>query len=125
ADLRARGGHSMSAMPDATLTQSIAALRAQGTSDLLPAILAEASNAQAMIDELGALLGLPVLRMHALATWQPRFDELAFTECARRTSTWKATRRDSRSSSAWTACSPRCAASTAPSLLLNRSVASR
>jgi general secretion pathway protein E len=36
------------------------------------------------VEELGAMLELPVRRMQALAAWQPRFELLPFTECARR-----------------------------------------
>jgi general secretion pathway protein E len=72
------------ALASAPVAQRIAALHAQGMVDLLPALAAAAPDAQALTDELGALLDLPVLRMQALAAWQPRFDRLAFTECARR-----------------------------------------
>ena len=68
----------------APVAQRIAALRAQGLVDLLPALVAEAPDAQALTDGLGVLLDLPVLRMQALMAWQPQFDRLAFTECARR-----------------------------------------
>jgi general secretion pathway protein E len=68
----------------APVAQRIAALRAQGLVDLLPALVADTPDAQALTDELGALLDLPVLRMQALAAWQSQFDRLAFTECARR-----------------------------------------
>jgi general secretion pathway protein E len=64
--------------------QRIAALRAQGVVDLLPALATEAADSQNLTDELGALLDLPVLRMQALSTWSPQLDRLPFTECARR-----------------------------------------
>ncbi|MFZ5551243.1 MAG: GspE/PulE family protein [Pseudomonadota bacterium] len=66
------------------LAQRIAAIRSQGEADVLPALLATADDAQALVDELGALLQLPVQRMQALVAWEPRFDRLPFTECARR-----------------------------------------
>jgi general secretion pathway protein E len=67
-----------------TLVQRIAAIRSQGEADVLPALLATAAEAQALIDELGALLQLPVQRMQTLVEWEPRFEQLPFTECARR-----------------------------------------
>jgi general secretion pathway protein E len=67
-----------------SLPRRIAALRSQGVADMLPALVLEAADAQALTDELGALLDLPVLRMQALSAWQPQFDRLPFTECARR-----------------------------------------
>jgi general secretion pathway protein E len=66
------------------LVQRIAAIRSQGEADVLSALVATAGEAQAVIDELGALLQLPVQRMQTLAAWQPRFEQLPFTECARR-----------------------------------------
>src|SRR5207249_278792 len=88
ADLRTGRGDPMStatiASPPVTLAQCIAALRAQGTSDLMPALLADAADPQVLVDELGALLGLPVQRMQSLAAWQPQFECLPFAECARR-----------------------------------------
>ena len=68
----------------APVAQRIAALRAQGLVDLLPTLATEAADAQVLTDDLGVLLDLPVLRMQALMAWQPQFDRLAFTECARR-----------------------------------------
>jgi general secretion pathway protein E len=68
----------------AAIGHRIAALRRQAGVDLLQAMLAEASDPQARIDDLGALFDLPVRRMHALAPWRPRFDLLPFAECARR-----------------------------------------
>ncbi|MGM9491333.1 GspE/PulE family protein [Ideonella sp. YS5] len=67
-----------------TLAQRIAAIRSQGEADVLPALLATADDAQALVDELGALLQLPVQRMQTLLGWEPRFEQLPFTECARR-----------------------------------------
>jgi general secretion pathway protein E len=66
------------------LPQRIAALRAQGLIDLMPALSPQAPDAQALADELGPLLDLPVLRMQSLAGWAPQFERLPFTECARR-----------------------------------------
>jgi general secretion pathway protein E len=66
------------------LGKRIAALRAQGLADLMPALESAAADGQALIDELGALFALPVVRMQALLEWSPQFDRLPFTECARR-----------------------------------------
>jgi general secretion pathway protein E len=51
---------------------------------VLPALAAESPDAQSLAGALGAMLDLPVLRMQALMAWQPQFDRLSFTECARR-----------------------------------------
>ncbi len=67
-----------------TLVQRIAAVRSQGEAEVLRALLANAPDPQALVDDLGALLQLPVPRLQTLATWQPSFDRLSFTECARR-----------------------------------------
>ena len=66
------------------LAQRIAGLRAQGCDSLLPALRSQASDPQALIEELGMLLGLAVHRMHTLAAWAPQFERLPFSECARR-----------------------------------------
>ncbi len=66
------------------LAHSISALRAQGVNDLLPTLREAATDPQVFMEDLGALLGLPVHRMQMLATWSPQFDRLPFTECARR-----------------------------------------
>jgi general secretion pathway protein E len=75
---------SVAATSSSALPQRIAALRAQGLVDLMPALSAEASDPQLLTDDLGTVLGLPVLRMQTLTGWAPRFEHLAFTECARR-----------------------------------------
>ena len=67
-----------------SLTQRIAAIRSQGEADVLSALLATGAEAQSVIDELGTLLQLPVQRMQTLVAWEPRFEQLPFTECARR-----------------------------------------
>jgi general secretion pathway protein E len=72
------------ASPPITLAQRIAALRDQGASDPLASLLADATDVQALTDELGELLSLPVQRMQRLTEWQPQFERLPFTECARR-----------------------------------------
>ena len=69
------------AMP---LVQHIAALRAQGETDVFTALLQAAPDAQALSDELGELLGLPVLRTESLLGMSPCFERLPFPECARR-----------------------------------------
>jgi general secretion pathway protein E len=67
-----------------TLVHRIAALRAQGANDVLGALLATTTDAQALVEELGALLHTPVVRLKILATWHPDFERLPFAECARR-----------------------------------------
>lgn len=70
---------------NASLASRIVDLRRQGVGDLLPALLAgDSSSAQSTLEELGGLFDLPVVRMQSLTGWQPRFDRLPFTECARR-----------------------------------------
>jgi general secretion pathway protein E len=66
------------------LVQRIAAVRAQGETDVLRALLATTAEPQTLIEELGALLQVPVLRLKTLATWQADFDALPFAKCARR-----------------------------------------
>lgn len=72
-------------MSEALVTR-IAELRRQGHADLLPMLTASrgAGDALATLEQLGSLLDLPVVRMDALTQWQPRFDLLAFADCARR-----------------------------------------
>jgi len=67
-----------------SLVQRIARVRGRGELDVLRALLAIAPDPQALVDDLGALLQLPVPRLQTLATWQPRFGQLSFAECARR-----------------------------------------
>ncbi|WP_394416020.1 GspE/PulE family protein [Roseateles sp. BYS78W] len=64
--------------------QRIAAIRSQGDTEILPALLATAADPQVLIDELGSLLQQPVRRLTMLAAWEPSFDRLPFTECVRR-----------------------------------------
>jgi general secretion pathway protein E len=66
------------------LARRIAELRHASVGDVMPALAAEAQDAQALADELGALLGLPVVRLQGLLALQPLFERLPFTECARR-----------------------------------------
>ena len=67
-----------------TLRERIAKLRADRRDDPLRALLADAANPQALIDELGGLLQLNVVRVSDLSRWTPRFDRLSFAESARR-----------------------------------------
>ena len=67
-----------------SLAQRIIDLRRGGEADPMPVLLSEAADAQALSDELGLLLDLPVLRMQTLATWEPQFGRLPFNECVRR-----------------------------------------
>ena len=69
---------------DASLPGQIATLRAQGTDDLLAALATQAPSPQALVDELGPLLGLPVVRMQDLALWSGQFQALPFAEVAKR-----------------------------------------
>ena len=66
------------------LALRIQALRARAESDMFRALIEGAGNSQEMVDELGAMLGLPVQRMQTLLAWQPQFDKLPFVECSRR-----------------------------------------
>ena len=69
---------------DASLPGQIATLRAQRSDDLLAALSTQASSPQALVDELGPLLGLPVVRMQDLALWSGQFQALPFAEVAKR-----------------------------------------
>ena len=69
---------------DASLPGQIATLRAQGTDDLLAVLATQAPSPQALVDELGPLLGLPVVRMQDLALWSGQFQALPFAEVAKR-----------------------------------------
>jgi general secretion pathway protein E len=64
--------------------QRVAVLRQQQHDDLIGALLAQSSEPQATVDELGAALGIGVVRLNDLLAWQARFDLLSFAECARR-----------------------------------------
>lgn len=85
-----RGRHSI--LPNAggigrpldPLTADISRLRAEGCSDVMAALRQRASDAQALVEALGALLALNVVRMHNLVTWTPAFDLLSFAAAARR-----------------------------------------
>jgi general secretion pathway protein E len=67
----------------ATLHSRIAEARAQGI-DVWPTLVAQASDQTSLVDELGAALDLPVVRLQQLQAWTPAFDQLSFSECARR-----------------------------------------
>lgn len=62
------------------LRERIAELRATSTDDLLTALRRNSADTQALVDELGTLLDLPVVRLHDLEGLAPVFDELPFTE---------------------------------------------
>jgi general secretion pathway protein E len=68
----------------ASLSQRIAQARAAGMEDVLSILRSQAPDPQLLVDELGALLGMPVPRMHALSEWSPQFPRMSFSECARR-----------------------------------------
>ncbi|HZE90317.1 MAG TPA: GspE/PulE family protein, partial [Rhizobacter sp.] len=81
-----RAAHELAAPAIAatSLAAHIAVLRAQGHGDVLSALRQRASDPQALVDELGALLGMQVVRMQDLATWAASFDVLPFAEVAKR-----------------------------------------
>lgn len=70
------------------LRARIAALRADRCDDLMQGLRASAAGAQeeaqALVDDLGVLLQLPVTRVSELSRWAPQFDRLSFAESARR-----------------------------------------
>jgi general secretion pathway protein E len=66
------------------LRQRIAALHADGADHLMQRLVDETDDPQNAVDSLGALLALPVVRMHDLVAGDGAFDRLPFTECARR-----------------------------------------
>jgi general secretion pathway protein E len=68
----------------ASLSQRIAQARAAGMEDVLSILRSQAPDPQLLVDELGALLGMPVPRMHALSEWSTQFPRMSFSECARR-----------------------------------------
>ncbi|MEO8154059.1 MAG: GspE/PulE family protein [Rhizobacter sp.] len=70
--------------PHGTLADQIGRLRASACDDLIAALRQSATDPQAMIDELGVLLGMPVVRMHDIAAWTALFDVLPFAEAAKR-----------------------------------------
>jgi general secretion pathway protein E len=70
--------------PDDSLAGTIARLRSEGCNDLLAALRACHAEPQALMNELGSLLDLPVVRMQDLDTRSPAFDLLSFAETARR-----------------------------------------
>jgi general secretion pathway protein E len=63
------------------LRARIATAQAQGA-DVLSAVLSD--EGALLLDELGAQLGLTVVRLQHLHAWAPAFDLLSFAECARR-----------------------------------------
>lgn len=66
------------------LARRIAELRADRSIDVMEALRSEAPDEQQLLDELGAMLDLPVLREAELIDSQALFDQLPFAECARR-----------------------------------------
>lgn len=81
------GAPSSSALAEADpLAARIAALRAQGQADVVAALLENAPDPHALVEDLGRRLGLPVVRMLDLGGWSARFDLLPFAESAQRRS---------------------------------------
>jgi general secretion pathway protein E len=79
----------MSALPVAVvqgpaLARRIAELRSDRSIDVMEALRSEAADEQQLLDELGAVFELPVLRAADLVAAQALFDQLPFAECARR-----------------------------------------
>ena len=72
------------AVTTASVRERIARLRAEHHSDSMQALLAEAPDPQALIDELGHQLQVSVVRVSDLAHWTHEFDKLPFAESARR-----------------------------------------
>ena len=67
------------------LAARIAQLQAERCDDVMAALVDdEALSPQAMVDELGALFGLDVVRMSDLGGWTPEFELLPFAASARR-----------------------------------------
>ena len=75
---------SPAAAAPASLAGRIAQLRAVGCDDVVAALRQTAADPQTLIDELGTLLGMPVLLMHDLAAWVPLFDRLPYADAAQR-----------------------------------------
>jgi general secretion pathway protein E len=67
-----------------SLRDRIVQLQAEHRSDLMQVLLADASDSQAVVDEIGALLLHTVVRVSDLSEWVHGFDRLPFAECARR-----------------------------------------
>jgi len=67
-----------------SLREQIAAMQEAAGVDVMRGLLGGGTDPQAMIDELGALLGHDVVRLSDLGRWQHRFDLLTFADCARR-----------------------------------------
>jgi len=81
---RPAGNAPTAAAADNSIAGQIASLRAQGCDDPLAALCERATDAQALVDELGPLLGLPVVRMQDVHAWSPVFEALPFSEVAKR-----------------------------------------
>ncbi|NRF68878.1 type II/IV secretion system protein [Aquincola sp. S2] len=71
-------------LPSESVVARIAAVRRTHGGDPMAALLAEGGDAQALVDELGSALELPVARLADAAAWQPCFDRLPFADSARR-----------------------------------------
>ena len=84
ASISASAGAPVDRPPPAAVRERVAALQLAGSDDPLQALLTEAPDPQALIDDLGRLLHLDVLRVSDLGHWLARFDRLPFAESARR-----------------------------------------
>jgi len=69
---------------DDPLAAQIARLRAEGRDDLMAALRLEASDQQALAEELGARLHLSVARMQDIRDWPLSFEVLPFSEVVER-----------------------------------------
>lgn len=66
------------------LPARIAALREQGRADVMAALREVSDDGQQLADDLGSLLGLPVVRLQDIEPWVPAFERLSFTQAAHR-----------------------------------------
>ena len=76
------------------LLDVIARMRAERQPDVMAALVAAASDPQALCDELAGLLGMPLVRLSDLAEWSARFDLLPFAESSSRRCGLLADRRE-------------------------------
>ena len=80
----AAGARVASPGTEGSLAARIAALRVQGCDDVRAALRQAAPDPQALVDELGPLLALGVVRVQDLRAWEPAFDALSFGEVVQR-----------------------------------------
>ena len=66
------------------LVGRIGQLRTAACDDLMSALRQTAADPQSVVDALGELFAMPVVRMHDIEAWAPLFDALPFSEAAKR-----------------------------------------